>query len=809
MPNLIENNFPFLSLINQLEDLVVCVSLEKKIITVNSSMENFLGCNKEKLQNASLETVLHDLHLEALTNNKISNLLSSLPITNLEYSCKHHDGSNHDISWSFSSLLDTNQIAKGLILVGRDITELKKLSLQVERLDNIIKYAPDMIYWKDLNSVHLGCNDQFAIVAGYEKRDDVIGKRDYDFPWHDQAKKYNLDDKEVIESGHPKLNIEDRMPFKSGKKAVVITNKVPLRDTRTGQVIGVLGIATDITPRKQLEEELRIAKEYAEAMNRTKTEFLANMSHDMKTPLTGIVGITESLVRHAKDQRMRKDLEQILDCGRHLMILFENCLELSKLENADVTLIIERFNFEELVNQVILLFKPAASYKELVLDVFYDDQIPECLAGSKAGIHRILQNLVGNAIKFTQRGSITIKVELAKKISRQEVLIKLVVEDTGIGIPHNKQKIIFERLTRLTPSYQGIYEGSGIGLYIVDKFIKAMGGEIYLESEEGKGSKFTVALPLHIPLLSENEKSYKPVRVLTPLKKKNRHLNSEKEALSTMINSQKKNTIKDHPYILLVEDTPFAQKAVNLLFTDLGCKVDIADCGKEAIAMFKPGKYDLVLMDLGLPDMKGYDVTRNLRETEKGTTFHVPILGLSAHATPEEKQLSSEAGMNEMLTKPLLFEPAKLLLKQYNILENIPSKLSIKAKENSQEIDLSAIGKSGLQIISSQKPTEKSTIDEQVGWMGLEHMLKSFPEIRAEIEKPYKAKDTKTLLAKVHKFHGKVLCSTNAPDLLHAVSTLANSLREGKINKIDALYQDLLHAMDDLEKVCFKIFSND
>ncbi|MBA2651066.1 MAG: PAS domain S-box protein, partial [Tatlockia sp.] len=169
-------------------------------------------------------------------------------------------------------------------------------------LDNILQYAPDWIYWKDLNSIHLGCSEQFAIAAGFNNRKEMIGKSDYDCVWRNRASKYTLDDAEVIESGKPKLNIEDTVLLSNGKEVIVISNKVPLRNSN-GDIIGILGIATDITERKKMEEDLRVAKIASEAANQAKSEFIANMSHDIRTPLTGIIGMTQEMFNVADDIR--------------------------------------------------------------------------------------------------------------------------------------------------------------------------------------------------------------------------------------------------------------------------------------------------------------------------------------------------------------------------------------------------------------------------------------------------------------------------------------------------------------------------
>ena len=189
-------------------------------------------------------------------------------------------------------------------------------------LDNILQFAPDWIYWKDTKSIHLGCNEQFAMVAGFKSREDIIGKSDNECAWSNRAEKYNLDDAEVIRTGKPKLNIEDIVLLNDGQEVTVISNKVPLRNAH-GEIIGVLGIATNITDRKQMELDLKAAKESAEAANLAKTEFLENMRHDIRTPLTGIVGFSDILKIESDNPQIREYADNLVASSHALLDLLD------------------------------------------------------------------------------------------------------------------------------------------------------------------------------------------------------------------------------------------------------------------------------------------------------------------------------------------------------------------------------------------------------------------------------------------------------------------------------------------------------
>jgi CheY-like chemotaxis protein len=563
-----------------------------------------------------------------------------------------------------------------------------------------------------------------------------------------------------------------------------------------------------------MEENLEIALKRAEAANLAKTEFIANMSHDVKTPLSGMISFSESLGAKVP-QNLRKTTQDILGAGKQLLQFFDDCMELAKFENHAMVFSKETFNLKQLLSEIFTLFQPAIKAKGLFLYIDYSSDIPSHLLGSRVALYRVLLNLMGNAIKFTKVGSIKVSATLGKNSTAKKPLIKLTVADTGIGIPQNKWDLIFEKFSRLTPSYQGTYEGHGIGLYLVKEFVEAMQGEIHLESEVGKGSEFMVVIPFKKSLLADEEYKDKhddiDLNLLQILPESNVGQNQAKilEQLTTISEPRREELAlpKTGPRILVVEDTPLARDALEALLNGLGCQVETAEDGQMAIGLFKPGKYDLVFMDIGLPDMKGYDVSKHFREMEKGTPFNVPILGLSAHVSQSEEVLSFEAGMNEMLHKPLLEDQAKTIFEQYNLPDKLPSS-SEQSEGNSENFSLFVKGKSDLRVIDLEKPktARDLTVHEQSAWDILDEVITSFPETRTEIALLYKTLDTpqpqtEKLIATVHKFHGGI-CYTNTPDLLHTIRALETYLKAGKFEKnaLGVLYQDFLDAMELLEK---------
>lgn len=630
---------PFMTLMTHIKDLVVCLSLDGYILAANVSLKNFLGLNEAEIVGKKYQKILHDLNLDILDTINFADLQSSLPIVDLEYNCKNHDSNNHDILWSLLPMFDNNKVVMGLMLIGKDITELKKLSAQVERLDNIIKYAPDMIYWKDRNSIHLGSNDQFAAAAGYKNRDDVIGKSDRDFPWHDQALKYNLDDKEVIESGEPRLNIEDVMPFKSGKRAVVITNKVPLRDYQTGQVIGVLGIATDITELKETQEELIRKKEIAESANQAKSNFLAAMSHELRTPLNVIIGMTHIVLKDGLADLQREKMDYILDAAKSLLVLINDILDFAKFEAGKISLQNENFSLKQLAESVISGMMNLVADKKIDLLLNYDNSIPSVISGDSNRIRQILVNLLSNAIKFTNEGHVKLSLR-AKQKNKKRINIEISVEDTGIGVSEKMLDDIFKRFTQVESRYNRRFGGAGLGLAITKDLVEAMGGKISVKSTPGKGSIFSVMISFVLPSEVANAKT--------------------KNKVIEAIDKNQKLDLR----LLLIEDHPLNRKVAKLMIEDFGCQLDMAEDGSTGIEMFKKNSYDLIITDIGLPKMDGIQVIKCIRELETKEE-HIPIIALTAHVLENDKDNFLQAGADDVLTKPMTPDELIRILKKW------------------------------------------------------------------------------------------------------------------------------------------------
>ena len=544
-----------------------------------------------------------------------------------------------------------DQALKALLEKDAKINELqlanKVLTAKVEQYKNIFAYMPGSVYWKDLDKKYLGCNYNVAKILKLPSIDYIVGKNNDDILTNlpelaTSIKQLDQLDDEIIATGKESC-IEETGLDQLGKPLIYLSQKIPFYDN-DGKIAGILGVSLDITDRKRTEEELKTAKEQAEKASLQKSEFIANMSHDIKTPLAGIFSISELLTYHLQGENLHF-IQILLASSKQLIHFFDSCLELFKLENSSAVPTSTAFDLRNLLNELSELFQPTCLSKDLTFNVCFGAKISFYVIGNRPSIYRILLNLIGNAVKFTNSGSITVFCHL-KQAKNHPTQLVFVVEDSGIGIPADKLNIIFERFMRLTPSYKGIYDGSGIGLYLVQKSVAAMGGNIRVESQEGKGSKFTIELPIQIPSYIE--------------------LDNSKELTSALDKQQAALGNKDaRAHILLVEDNLIVQRIQTALLTSLNCGIEIAETGEKAVEMFKPGKYDLIFMDIGLPGIQGDLAAAQIREQESDTAQQTPIIALTAHATSDVNNKCLEAGINKVMNKPLSLEDTKDVLQQF------------------------------------------------------------------------------------------------------------------------------------------------
>ncbi len=509
-------------------------------------------------------------------------------------------------------------------------------------LSILLNYLPHAIFWKDRNLIFQGCNKQFAQQFAYDDPAEIIGKTDYDFPFPPHLiEAYRADDQHIIETGIAKLNYEERQIQPNGTEKTVLVSKVPFYDENK-VILGVLGIYTDITTRKIAENDLKLAKDKAEAANHAKEEFIRNMSHDIRTPLSGIIGMSSLMEQEAKTVEDKERARMVTMSGEQLLTLLNSVLDMVVIDRAkDSEINLSTFDIRELLKHLYDLELPTIRLKNLDLQLEIDDEVPQFIQSDPVKIHRILLNLLGNALKFTEHGFVKLSLRLKSKTKKQLVL-EFSIRDTGIGIAPQDKKKIFKRFYRVNPSPQGIYSGYGVGLHIVKQYIQALKGQISFESTPGEGAMFTITLPV------------RPVSGMNISKK------IQLSSKSVLRHSSKS------PYLLLIEDNAVALKTLEIMVHQANCRFKSAMSGAQAFELFKTNSFDLIVSDLGLPDISGMDLAQEFRQFEqKEGRKAVPIVGLTAQTLSEAEQIALIAGMNKVLPKPIRSELLLSVLNEF------------------------------------------------------------------------------------------------------------------------------------------------
>jgi two-component system aerobic respiration control sensor histidine kinase ArcB len=369
-----------------------------------------------------------------------------------------------------------------------------ELHIKIDYLEKIISLMPGHVYWLDKNNVYQGCNDVQAKSVELKSRHDIIGKRNRDLIWKEFADDLDNLNLEVMKTGKTHIE-EENIRTVNGVK-IVLSQKVPLYDNNNN-VMGILGISFDITERKRMEKELREAKEKAEIVNQVKTDFIRNMEHDIRTPISGLIGVTNYLKAQQSNHRHRELLEDMELASCELRDYLNGILEFSQTMTNTGPPIEKEVDIRNIITSVLNLQMPTIKDKNLELVTKYAKDVPQIVIGDTFRLHRILLNLVSNAIKFTNQGKVIIKTSIKSKDS-DTLDLQISISDTGIGIAKQHQSIIYDKFTRCMPANQGTYKGTGLGLWIVKQFLDEMGGHISLKSNVGKGSVFQITLPVRI-----------------------------------------------------------------------------------------------------------------------------------------------------------------------------------------------------------------------------------------------------------------------------------------------------------------------
>jgi len=399
---------------------------------------------------------------------------------------------------------------------------------------------------------------------------------------------------------------------------------------------------------QQLNTELETARQKAEAANRTKSEFVANISHELRTPMNGILGMAQLVLNTPLDEKQRKQINILYESGNNLLIIINGLLDLSKIEAGKMELEAIPFCLLQTIKSAVDLLHVRAEEKGLTLEIQADNHLPKQVIGDHNRLRQIILNLVGNAVKFTKKGGITVQIAL-EDVVNNTAQIKFVVIDTGIGISKQELPHLFDKFHQVDASTSRKYGGTGLGLFICRQLIELMGGQISVKTQEGKGCTFwfTLSLPivegLSMPMqefVAQNLPMTGPSEVVEISTQMSESISTQQADLQG-------------PRILLVEDDKINQMVAEMTLEDINCQLDIANNGQEALDMTAERTYDLVLMDIHMPILDGYAATQGIRQREKNNNSHLPIIAMTADAMLSDSESCSKAGMDDTLVKPI------------------------------------------------------------------------------------------------------------------------------------------------------------
>ena len=556
---------------------MICLSTDNihKVLEFNFEAEKLLNISNHDILDKNIFSFCSDQKIE-------------LPFTENDLKIKENKE-----TFSESSITLPNQIKKFIqqkfifsepntnpnfvMILIRDVTNIINDSSSIY-LRNVVENLPQYIYWKDINSIYRGCNKHVAEYLRLKNPEEIIGKTDGDFHWTEERINFLQEgDYKVMKEGKT-ISVEDEIPNPDGTSRIMLTSKSPLF-CKLGKVVGVLGVSTDITEQKQIQAQLKEAKEEAEESNLVKSVFIENMSHDFKTPLNGISGALQVL---DLTPDLPEDVKKMIIVQKksvdRLEKMIGSILNFNRIYAGKVEIQHEELNLLETIENIVENLSYIVKDKNVNIIIHYPPNIPRHLLSDSSSVTSILLNLMSNAVKFTDEGVVSISVQLEAN-EDEKAFFKIIVEDTGMGIPKDKLQQIFERFHRLELSNKGQKAGHGIGLALVKELVERLNGQINVQSQLGKGSVFTVNLPFEIAdatfFVPEWKKHHSDIRIL---------LVSDKETSSDIILDQFGETVvkkiesnlfmdellsqaktKTHYQILIVDDQIEFEEPIELL----------------------------------------------------------------------------------------------------------------------------------------------------------------------------------------------------------------------------------------------------
>ncbi len=520
-----------------------------------------------------------------------------------------------------------------LVLGGGMLTALvdKRLSTQAQALEaseiryrTLFERIPIGMYRSTLRGEIIEVNDAFLRLLGHANLEDCKRRGAESMYFDTQERRKFIDG---LLSQKSVTDLELKLRRRGGEPVWVLANAF-LNDVDQRDATLIEGSIIDNTERKQAKQKLEKAKKAAEAASQAKSEFLATMSHEIRTPMNGIMGITEIMLESEQSTEQHENLSMIKQSAVGLLAIINDILDFSKIEAGKMELECVPFQLRETLDGITKSLGFRAAEKGLDLVYYVDEDVPDALVGDPGRVRQILINLIGNAIKFTERGEVAVQVE-HKAGSADGAQLQFEIRDTGIGMPVEAHERIFESFSQVDGSTTRRFGGTGLGLVITRKLVEKMGGRIWVESQLDRGSTFFFTAQFAVD-----------------------HAPRKKFFSADTGKLKEKTDIR----ILLAEDNKINQAVAKKLLQKRGAVVTIVENGQEAVAAVQQQDFDVVLMDIEMPVLDGLSAARQIRHAEENTGRHVPIIALTAHAIKGDEERFLAAGMDAYLSKPFNIE---------------------------------------------------------------------------------------------------------------------------------------------------------
>ncbi|MDR3716832.1 MAG: PAS domain S-box protein [Puia sp.] len=665
-----QNELKYRNLVENAAAVIYSTDSQGHINFSSEKATELTGYTVEELKGRHFASLVDPSFLDRVVANYANQFKTGTVETSMVFLIVTKNGEKKWVEQS-AVLLMEKDIRLGFQCFVKDISEKKQMQLELEAsefklkenqlwLQSILDNTTSLIFIKDLSGRYILINKRFKEILGVEE-DQVIHKTDYDLTSRELADHYKMLDEEVIRTGRS-VEREELVRTTGGDRNLLLI-KFPLLDGNN-KVFGVSGIATDITERAHYQQELIKATKEAEEARQMQEQFLANMSHEIRTPMNGIQGMTNLLLDTSLSEQQAEFAHIIRRSTGNLLVIINDILDFSKIKAGKLTIEKIDFNLQDVLSNAQAVFSHRLLKNNLDFRIELDPSIPDLLRGDPHRLNQVLINLIGNAIKFTEHGSIRVAVSRLTQTDTG-VVLRFSVSDTGIGISEEDLPHIFESFSQAGLDISRRYGGTGLGLAICNQLLKLQKGDISVTSVTGQGSSFNFRIPYEY----SNRQSGQPV------------LAKVYDYAGLLAGKR----------FLVAEDNEVNQKLIEYVLRKVGGIVRLAGNGEQAIReLQQDAGYDIIIMDLQMPVMDGYAATRHIRTVLR---LETPIIAMTATALKGEQLRCFEAGMNEYMTKPFEFTElykciGSLLGKKETALSPVPAAIQEKTAEKPYDLAL-------------------------------------------------------------------------------------------------------------------------